>query len=150
MKEAFGDLWKFHRQGHWVAITTNGVINRAGKLVMGRGTAAQAKVLFPNIDQTLADVIRRRGNVPVFLHRLRIATFPVKHHWYQPADLDLIRDSATTIQQTWGYNIPGVESDTPLYIPRPGCGNGRLEWSDVKPVIEEILDDRFIIVEREP
>ena len=33
-----------------------------------------------------------------------------------------------------------------IAIPRPGCSNGGLNWEiDVKPIIEPLLDDRFII-----
>jgi hypothetical protein len=33
-----------------------------------------------------------------------------------------------------------------ICLPRPGCGNGQLEWRDVKQVIRPILDDRFVVV----
>ena len=31
-------------------------------------------------------------------------------------------------------------------LPRPGCANGGLNWEDVKPHLERILDDRVTIV----
>lgn len=33
-----------------------------------------------------------------------------------------------------------------LILPRPGCGNGRLRWEDVRKILEPILDDRFTVV----
>jgi len=36
-----------------------------------------------------------------------------------------------------------------VYLVRPGCGNGRLDWRDVKKVLLARLDDRFVVVEKE-
>lgn len=33
-----------------------------------------------------------------------------------------------------------------VLLPRAGCGNGGLKWSEVKPIMAKILDDRFIVV----
>jgi len=27
-----------------------------------------------------------------------------------------------------------------IIIPRPGCGNGGLNWKDIKPIVKQILD----------
>lgn len=35
-----------------------------------------------------------------------------------------------------------------VVLPRPGAGNGGLEWKDVRPILEEILDDRFTILSK--
>ena len=36
-----------------------------------------------------------------------------------------------------------------VLLPRPGCGHGGLNWErDVKPLLQERLDDRFIVVNR--
>ena len=69
----------------------------------------------------------------------RIIAFPVKHHWAQKADLELIRKSAEQLVEISQY----CER---VLIPRPGCGNGQLNWEEVKPILEEILDDRFYVI----
>jgi hypothetical protein len=33
-----------------------------------------------------------------------------------------------------------------ILLPRPGCGNGQLDWAQVGPAIAPLLDDRVTIV----
>jgi len=33
-----------------------------------------------------------------------------------------------------------------VVLPRPGCGNGQLDWSDVHPVIAPILPDSVHVI----
>jgi hypothetical protein len=132
-----------------VVITTNGDINSQGRAVMGRGCALEAARLFPGIDRTLAAALREHGNhVQVLDHRsllgreLTIASFPVKHHWHQPADLKLIERSVREL-----IALANELDWQTVVMPRPGCGNGRLCWEDVKPLLAG-LDDRFVIVHK--
>jgi hypothetical protein len=145
MKEITGDLWDLHEQGKTICITTNGIVNAKGECVMGRGIALQAKQKYPMLPKMIGDRIKEFGN-EAFAIRLyggrEIATFPVKHHWRDAADLKLITKSAVSM-----LNMADCHGWEEVYLPRPGCGNGRLQWSDVKPVLEAILDDRFTIVE---
>jgi len=140
------DIWSLHRPNNWVVITTNGYVNQKGKAVMGRGVALQAAQKFPAIPMFLANAIKTFGNhVHVFHHPFRLISFPVKHHWMQTADLDLIRRSTEELKEAW--NQVSEETGGRIYLPRPGCNNGRLNWKDVKPILEPILDDRFTVVE---
>jgi len=140
--ETVGDLWDLAR-GSVLVITTNGCINRHGACVMGRGIALQAKQRFPGVALKLGGYIRQYGNRCFNLgvwEGYRLVSFPVKHQWDQPADLELIERSARQLVEMadkFGWEC--------LYMPRPGCGNGRLSWSQVRPVLERILDERFVV-----
>ncbi len=137
MKEITGNLWTY--LASWVAITTNGVVKRDGSAVMGRGVALQAARRFPCLPYELGARIRQHGNrVFVFPH-YRLYTLPVKHRYWEEADLDLIASSCRQLAAM-------VPPDQTVYLVRPGCGAGRLAWQDVRPVIAPILDDRFFIV----
>lgn len=145
MREQSGDLWAA-AQGSVLCITTNGVVNRNGLAVMGRGIALQAKEKFPDIAEVLAQMLKMYGNHVAFLgsfSKWQILSFPVKHKWNERADVELIKRSIKELLLFARYG----KWET-VYLPRPGCGNGSLQWAAVKPIIEPLLDDRFVVVER--
>lgn len=139
MQEVKGYLWTF--PANQICITTNGFIKKDGKAVMGRGCAREARDRFPGIDETLAMHIRHHGNVfgPVWVEPL-ILSFPVKHNWWEVADLDLIRQSTSSLKE-WAERMPKAT----ILLPRPGCGNGQLDWADVKPVVSVLPDNVLVI-----
>lgn len=143
MKEVKGNLWTYPADIR--VITTNGTVKKDGTCVMGRGCAAEAKALHPSIPRVLGEGLSTIGNHVQHLYGGElgkiILSFPVKHQWFQTADLDLIRQSATELV-VWA-NATNVKT---IVLPRPGCGNGHLRWEDVKPILEEILDDRFHVI----
>lgn len=156
MIEVVGDLFGFPANAR--CITTNGAIRKDGAAVMGRGVAEQAKALFPGIEYILGGILEKHGNhVSAIYHvgiyplvqprglRCSLLSFPVKDHWRDRARFDLIRRSALELVEM--TNDSGWEV---VALPRPGCGNGGRRWGDVQALIEDILDDRFVIVERSP
>ena len=153
MIEVRGNLWTFPADVR--VITTNGAIRRDGRCVMGRGCALQATERYPLIAKLLGDKIRHVGNI---VHILRqpvtstdtvvgngvtewLVSFPVKHHWREKAGPALIEVSARTLAA-----FADLEGWKAVVMPRPGCGNGHLNWTDVKPLLEPILDDRFHVI----
>jgi hypothetical protein len=137
--EVAGNLWDFHKQGHWVAITTNGCRTHTGEAVMGRGVALQAKQRFPALPAVLGTRLQAAGNRVYVFPEWHVITFPTKHDWKDQSDLHLIRVSAAELASA-------MASFQVVYLPRPGCANGGLLWKNVKPVIEPLLDDRFVVV----
>jgi hypothetical protein len=150
MKEITGDIWNHHAKGEWIVITTNGSVNKSGECVMGRGVALQAKKKFPPLARILGDAIKRGGNKVHVLQGFRLITFPVKHQWFEMADLELIKKSAEQLKDWHWFLFQGSKlspEEQKIYLVRPGAGNGHRTWEEVKAVIEPILDDRFVIVQ---
>jgi hypothetical protein len=140
MNEVFGDLWKFDGI---IAITTNGFVRTDRTYVMGRGCARQAAVRFPELPRMLASRISAEGNHVFYFPEYRLITFPVKHNWWEAADLGLIERSARELLKI----IEVKKIKEAVYLPRPGCGNGWLKWEDVKKILSPILKgDQFHIV----
>lgn len=143
MKEATGNLWKYPSDA--IVITTNGTVKRNGEAVMGRGCAAEAKDRYPTMPTVLGNMLQVTGNQSYAwafpMTNIVLITMPVKHEWHNQADIRLIIRSAYEIVM----HVDRLKRKS-IVMPRPGCGNGGLKWEDVKPKIEEILDDRFTAI----
>jgi len=144
------DLWDLHTHGDWIVVPTNGSVRRDGCLVMGRGLAKQAALSYTRLSQILGEMIERHGNVVNILYAYRLITFPVKHKWNERANLQLIARSARNLAWASDAIAGRAREHHPVYLPRVGCGNGRLAWVDVKPVLEKYLDARFVVVDWQP
>lgn len=154
MLEIRGDLWKLSPDEYPALklITTNGQTRQDGACVMGRGCARQARDMIPGIDYKLGELLRKYGNRPFRLAALpdgsHLGSFPVKNHWKEYADPELIRRSAhqlVELADSFGYKA--------IFLPKPGAGNGKLDYhTSVRPVLERVLlGERFRIVSyREP
>lgn len=128
-------------------ITTNGNIKKNGNAVMGAGIAKIADNLF-HCSRDLAVQLNRYGNHTAFLKyaenahgQFSLFSFPTKHNWWDPSDLHLIQQSAKEL-----VRLCNEKRITRCFLPRPGCTNGKLQWTKVKTVLEQELDDRFIVV----
>lgn len=148
MKEITGDLWSYRDKGY-IVITTNGTVKLNGECVMGRGVALQAKNKFSGIAKQLGTLIKVYGNHVYLLSTAegaQLISFPVKHHWAEKADLPLIKRSVQELK-TLAKTLDGkLAPNLPIYMPRPGCGNGGLTWIEVKPILIKYLDARFTVV----
>lgn len=152
MIEVVGDLWTYPADVR--VITTNGTVKKNGECVMGRGCAAEAKQKWPGIALGLGNLIRQHGNVPFCLFspqndgdKFALWSFPVKHAWYDKADIVLIQKSAKLLRaECCAYADDWLDRDAVIVMPRPGCGNGHLDWNTVKLVLAPILDDRFHVI----
>ena len=145
-REMKADLWSFHKKPETVVfITTNGTLKQSTDLVMGRGCAKEAYDRFPGISAVLGQAVKQYGNQVIYFADYELGILPVKTQWYLKADIKLIE---TSLKQLLALaNAEQNKSWKSIVIPRPGCGNGGLVWeSEVKPLLEKYLDERFIVV----
>ena len=73
---------------------------------------------------------------------------PTKNHYANPSRLEWIDGGLQRIRTL--IDEYGISS---LAMPAPGCGNGGLDWTQVKPLIERHLGELSIqitVVEPEP
>lgn len=167
MLEDICDLWTEPADAR--CITTNGFVKVNGALVMGAGVAGQAQARYPNFPKVAGNAVKTHGNIVMAFRNDELRknaweeynrsmthgkvpsqlewfiTFPVKHVWYDDADLALIKRSAEQLM-----TLIDEPAFRPIFkkilLPRPGCGNGRLTWEQVEPVISPILDDRVVVI----
>jgi O-acetyl-ADP-ribose deacetylase (regulator of RNase III) len=119
-------------------------VNTVG--VMGKGIALQFKQAYPHMFREYERACKagevRLGKMHIFdLGGLGggprwIINFPTKEHWRTASRLSAVemglKDLAVVIRR---LNIHSIA------VPPLGCGNGGLEWSDVKAKIETTLHD---------
>jgi hypothetical protein len=151
MKVLYKDLWDIHaalNQYEFICITTNGSIRRDGCAVMGRGCAYEATQKFPDIQKKLGGLLAKSGNHVYCFSEYNLFTFPVKTTWDQQASLNLIQQSCHELADYIGLSNMAIKV---VYLPKPGCNNGRLHWDNVEPVIDAILKNKPVtIVDRPP
>jgi len=141
MKELNIDIADLWNQNKWTCITTNGTVTKGGHCVMGRGNAKLAKDTFPKLSRSLGKAIQSNGNKVFLFPYHRLFTFPVKHNWYETADIDLIKKSFSELIEY--LNLLDIKE---IYLPRPGCENGKLEWENVRTQLMPLYDERIIFI----
>ena len=148
MKESNKDIWETELDA--ICVTTNGIVTKNG-LVMGKGIAHEASERFPGIARFFGNHVQHRGNVPhlyrnyPLIKESYIISLPTKHHWRDPADIILIEMSIKLLVKIADDHLHLKR----IGMTRPGCGYGGLDWNEVKAVIEPLLDDRFIVFNKE-
>ncbi|MEJ7666146.1 MAG: macro domain-containing protein [Hymenobacter sp.] len=63
-----------------------------------------------------------------------IINFPTKRHWKEASRMEYITTGLEALKAV--LRERGIES---VALPPLGCGNGGLDWADVRPVIETSL-----------
>ncbi|MGT2439943.1 type II toxin-antitoxin system antitoxin DNA ADP-ribosyl glycohydrolase DarG [Bradyrhizobium betae] len=112
-------------------------VNTVG--VMGKGIALQFRRKWPANFKAYEAACKRKEVVPCKMFVFDngglaqpkyIINFPTKRHWRQPSRLsDITCGLDDLIAQVKSLRIKSIA------IPPLGCGNGGLDWSEVKPLI---------------
>ena len=121
--------------------------------IMGRGIALQFKKSFPENFKAYTDACKRKEVQPgrMFVFEARqmtnpryIINFPTKRHWRGASRMEDIESGLLSlVEEIKNRNIRSIA------IPPLGSGLGGLDWSQVRPRIEdalEVFDDVRIIV----
>jgi hypothetical protein len=165
MKELKADLFETIHDDtvDAICITTNGVYLEDGRAAMGGGCAGVCARRWPETSMRLGKCLKNfLTNVPFVIGALDkngnyidpnlkmikerkfktlILSFPTIDDLMDGAKLSLIQNSAKELKALADkFDLRGI------VCPRPGVGIGGLTWGDVRPTIEEYLDDRFTIV----
>jgi len=107
---------------------------------MGKGIALQFKQAWPENFDAYAKACRakevRPGHMLVWesgrmVNPRYIINFPTKRHWREKSRLEDIRNSLRAlVEDVQRLDIRSIA------VPPLGCGNGGLDWQDVRPLIE--------------
>jgi hypothetical protein len=149
MQELKGDLWDVVPSGYdevWRGFTTNGVVNNSA-LVMGAGTAKQAKDRYPSLPLILGGLVKYMdGNIPYYIHvedHDPVFSFPTKEHYRSKSDTALIMKSAISLANKAILNPADA-----FILPRPGVGLGGLDWKKVRPMLLTLLPDNVFVIDK--
>jgi len=116
-------------------------VNTVG--IMGKGLALQFRQAFPENYRAYRKACERHeiqpGQMFVFdtgqlTNPRYIINFPTKRHWRQKTKIQDIEDGLTALVE-----VVRGKSIHSLAVPPLGCGNGGLEWEEVRPQIEQAL-----------
>jgi O-acetyl-ADP-ribose deacetylase (regulator of RNase III) len=133
-----------YTQGNLLNATTDALVNTVNTVgVMGKGVALQFKTAFPNNFKVYKQACEQ-GTLDVgkllyvkeetLSGSVWIVNFPTKKHWKGFSKYEYIEAGLKEMVRTIS-NYP-IQS---IALPPLGCGNGGLDWAQVKPMIEKYL-----------
>jgi O-acetyl-ADP-ribose deacetylase (regulator of RNase III) len=131
-------------EGNLLTANADALVNTVNEVgVMGKGIALMFREAFPENNREYEKACKRGqvrvGHMLVVENRTQwgpkwIINFPTKKHWRQPSKVEWIRDGLKDLLVT----IVKLDIKS-IAIPPLGCGNGGLEWEEVKRLIVETL-----------
>ncbi|MBR3244543.1 MAG: macro domain-containing protein [Parasporobacterium sp.] len=131
IKYIVGDIFESPAQ---VVVNT---VNTVG--VMGKGIAKEYKTRYPEMFQLYQQACKTKrlsiGKLMLWYGDDRwVLNFPTKEHWRGKSKIEYIEKGLQEFCDKYAdYNIVSVA------FPKLGCGNGGLDWKDVKKLMEKYL-----------
>lgn len=112
-------------------------VNTVG--VMGKGLAHEFKKLYPDMFKSYQKFCDSNqfqiGQLYLYKTEHKwVLNFPTKKNWRKPSELEYIELGLQKFVDN--FECMGIKS---IAFPMLGCGNGGLDWSDVKPIMEKYL-----------
>lgn len=109
--------------------------------VMGKGIAKAFKEREPDMFVAYKSICDQKLLEPGKLWLWRgseqwILNFPTKRHWRSPSKMEWIEAGLDKFVRT--YESQGINE---IAFPKLGCGNGNLDWRDVRPLMARYLSD---------
>lgn len=133
-----------YRKGNLLDAPVDALVNTVNTVgVMGKGIALMFKDAFPENFRAYEEACKRKevqvGHMFVtessrFDGPRWIINFPSKKHWRQSSQLNWITEGLADLRRVIAER--GIRS---IALPPIGCGNGGLEWAEVRPEIERAL-----------
>lgn len=131
-------------QGNLLTASADALVNTVNEVgVMGKGIALQFREVFPE-SARVYEQAAKEGRVHVgemlvtaagsLLGPRLVIHFPTKKHWRQPSQLSWIREGLADL-----VLVIQREEIHSIALPPLGCGNGGLDWNQVRPEIERAL-----------
>ncbi len=130
-----------YTQGNLLDAHAEALVNTVNEVgVMGKGIALMFREAYPESARTYEDAAKRgevrvghvllTHNKTLFGPRY-IIHFPTKQHWRHPSKLEWVRDGLEDL-----VKVIREHEIKSIALPPLGCGNGGLDWAQVRGEIE--------------
>src|SRR5260370_2421441 len=134
----------YKAEGDLLSTDAEALVNTVNTVgVMGKGIALQFKLAFPDNYSAYEAACKHEevqiGKMFVF-HRENnpriIINFPTKRHWKGKSKIEDIKSGLKAL-----IKVVRKDNIKSIAVPPLRCGNGGLDWAEVRPWIEQALLD---------
>lgn len=131
--------------GNILESDSEALVNTVNTLgIMGKGIALGFKKSFPivfeeykkSVDEKTIEIGKVQLVKTGTIKPSYVINFPTKQHWRQPSKMEYIQKGMIALIDTIKKNH--IKS---ISIPPLGCGNGKLNWNEVKPLMMNYLHE---------